>query len=92
MRFGIFFTAVFLKYSAPLASTLPTSALPFNYVVATRFATYGFLFTLLILAWVIWASRVKSDETQVAYPVSLPFVTGILLFILIVTIGVLCSI
>ena len=88
---GIFFTAVCLKFSAPITSQVAPQSLPSAFKMATWFAHYGISLGLFILFWVVWAVRVQSGKSEQLNPSVFPFFSGILLFSLIAGIGVYYS-
>jgi hypothetical protein len=90
--FGIFFTALFRRIGSGFAVTPgPGVPQPAVLIMAGQFTHYGALLALLIIGWVVWASRSSSLGFRSRVPASLVFISGILLLFALAVLGIFFS-
>jgi uncharacterized membrane protein YgdD (TMEM256/DUF423 family) len=74
-----------------VGSAFGNAPLPSAYIIAGQFTHYGALLALLIIGWVVWASRSSSPAARSRVPAGLVFFSGVILLLAFTLAGIVCS-
>ena len=91
--FGMLVTAFFRRigYGFGVDPAVGNSPLPPAYIIAGQFTHYGALLALLIIGWVVWASRCSSAASRSRVSAGLVFFSGVILLLAFTLAGIVCS-